>query len=226
MLIKEYMSKDMIYIDKDATIIEAAGLMKEKKVHRFPVEQDGRLLGIITDRDLRSAAPSQVIEFDDFERELLPELHDYLLKTKVKDIMSRDVITVFSDQTVATAAYLMLKHAISGMPVKDLDGNICGIITKGDIFRALVDFSGIHQGKTVFGFLIEDGADIEIVKAIRDHGGRTVSGFSLYHAEDPKYRTFYIRIEDLPTGQLEDLKNHLEKNFNFLYMVQEYVTKL
>ena len=201
-------------------------LLKEKKVHRFPVEQDGDLIGIITDRDLRSAAPSQVIKFDDFERELLPELHDYLLNTKVKDIMSRDVITVFSDQTVATAAYLMLKHTISGMPVKDLDGNICGIITKGDIFRALVDFSGIRQGKTVFGFLIEDGADIEIVKAIRDHGGRTVSGFSLYHPEDPKYRAFYIRIEDLPTEQLEELKKHLEENFNFLYMVQEYVTSV
>ena len=117
MLIKEYMTKDLIYIDKEASIIEAAGLMKEKKVHRFPVEYEGKLMGIITDRDLRSAAPSQVVEFDDFERELMPELHDYLLKTKVKDIMSRDVITVFSDQTVVTASFLMLKHAISGMPV-------------------------------------------------------------------------------------------------------------
>ncbi|MBW1903064.1 MAG: CBS domain-containing protein [Deltaproteobacteria bacterium] len=226
MLIKEYMAKDLIYIDKEATIIEAAGLMKDKKVHRFPVKHDGKIVGIITDRDLRSAAPSKVVKFDDYERELLPELHDFFLETKVKDIMSRDVITVFSDQTVATAAYLMHKHAISGMPVKDLDGNICGIITKDDIFTALVDFSGIREGKNVFGFLIEDGTDIEIVKAIRDHGGRVVSGFSLYHAEDPRYRKFYVRIQDLPTEQLEALKKHLEKNFTFLYMVQEYVTKL
>jgi len=226
MLIKEYMARDLIYIDKEATIIEAAGLMKEKKVHRFPVEHDGKFVGIITDRDLRSAAPSKVVKFDDYERELLPELHDFFLETKVKDIMSRDVITVFSDQTVATAAYLMNKHAISGMPVEDIDGNICGIITKGDIFSALVDFSGIREGKNVFGFLIEEGTDIEIVKAIRDHGGIVVSGFSLYHDEDPRYRKFYVRIQDLPTDQLEALKKHLENNFTFLYMIQEYVAKL
>ena len=73
-------------IGVDISIVQAAERMKEEKVRRFPVVRGDELIGIVTDRDLRSAAPSGVFSFDSHERELMPELHSMLSKVKIKEI--------------------------------------------------------------------------------------------------------------------------------------------
>ena len=134
MLIKEYMTAKVITLDENTSILEAADLMKKNKIRRFPVVRDKKLVGIVTDRDLRSAAPSQVITLDEQERQLLPELHALLANTKIKDIMNQNVITVDPEDTVVKAAQLMLKHRISGIPVV-VGPVLLGIITEGDLLR-------------------------------------------------------------------------------------------
>ena len=226
MLIKEYMTPDPIVVDENISIIEAAEKMKKNNVRRFPVLRDGKLVGIITDRDLRSAGPSQVVSFDESERKLMPELHSMLANITVDIVMARDVITVALEQSIVMAASLMLKHRISGMPVVDPSGKIVGIITEGDIFKALVDFSGISQGPTLIALDLEDrpGSIKEVSDIIREQGARVSSILtSAALSADPKYRRVCIRISDLPQEKREELKKILETKFILRYMIQDGV---
>ena len=225
MLIREYMTPQPITVTEDMSVIDAAELMKQNNVRRFPVLRDGKLVGIVTDRDLRSAAPSQVISFDSEERALMPELHSLLAQIKVGEIMSSDVISVDPEQTIVTAALLMLHDRISGLPVVDSEGALVGIITEKDIFKVLVDFSGISLGRTVLAFRLEDRpASIkEAADAIRKHDGRLASILTSYASEDPGFRKVYFRIRDLPPQKLKALREELEKNFDLLYVIQDRV---
>jgi acetoin utilization protein AcuB len=219
------MTPEPTTVNEDTSIIDAAELMKEKRFRRFPVLRGDELVGIVTDRDLRSAAPSQVISFDAEERTLMPELHDLLAQIKVGEIMSTDVVAVDPEQTIVTAALLMLKYRISGLPVVDSKGGLVGIITEGDIFKVLVDFSGIFLGNTVLAFRLEDrSASIkEAADAIRDHDGRLASILTSYASADPGFRKVYFRIRDLPSEKLQALREELEKNFELLYVIQDEV---
>jgi acetoin utilization protein AcuB len=224
-LIKEYMTRQPISVDEDTSVIDAAALMREKKIRRFPVLRGNELVGIVTDRDLRSAAPSQIIKLDDEERELTPELHSLLSRIKIGLIMSRDVITVDPEQTIVAAALLMLKFHISGLPVVDSRGELVGIITERDIFEVLVDLSGIYLGKTSLAFRLEDRPDAikNTADAIREHGGPLASILTSYNSADPGFRRVYFRIRDLPPEKLQALKGAMEKDFELLYMTQDDV---
>ena len=223
MLVREYMTPQPVSVSEDTSVIDAADLMKEKKFRRFPVLRGDKLVGVVTDRDVRSAAPSQVISFDDEERKLMPELHSLLARVKVGEIMSRDVITIDPDQTVVTAALLMLEYRISGLPVVDCEGKLVGIMTDGDVFKVLVDLSGIRLGNTVLAFRLEDRpASIkEAADGIREHDARLVSILTSYTAADPKYRRVYIRTRELPPEKLVALKDELQKKVELLYTATE-----
>lgn len=225
MLIKEYMTPDPITVDESVSIMEAADLMKKRRVRRFPVLRGKEFVGIVTDRDLRSAAPSQVITFDAYERQLMPELYDLLAKIRVKDIMCRKVITVGPEQTIVLAAHLMLRHRISGLPVMGDGGKLVGIITEGDIFKALVDLAGARLGRTLLVLRLEDrpGSIKEVADLIRANEGRLASILTSYTVGDPEFRRVYIRIRDLPPEKLQVLQGLLEKKGCLLQMVQEDV---
>jgi acetoin utilization protein AcuB len=225
MLVREYMTPQPVSVSEDTSVIDAADLMKEKKFRRFPVLRGDKLVGVVTDRDVRSAAPSQVISFDDEERKLMPELHSLLARVKVGEIMSRDVITIDPDQTVVTAALLMLEYRISGLPVVDCEGKLVGIMTDGDVFKVLVDLSGIRLGNTVLAFRLEDRpASIkEAADGIREHDARLASILTSYDAADPGFRRVYFRIRDLPSKELQVLKEEMEKRFELLYVIQDDV---
>ena len=164
-----------------------------------------------------------MISLDDHERELMPDLYDLLTKIKIKDIMSTDVITINPEKTILTAALLMLEHRISGIPVVDAQGKLLGIITQGDIFRALVDLSGCHMGKTLFGLHLEDrpGAAKEVADVIMEHGGRVASFLNASLKEDPKLRRAYIRMMDQPAIDLDALKDDLQEKFELFFMIDD-----
>jgi len=225
MLIKEYMTPQPVTVDEDTSVLDAAELMKERKFRRFPVLRGDELIGIVTDRDLRSAAPSQVISFDEEERKLMPELHEMLARVKIGEIMTRDVLTVDSEQTIATAALLMLKHRISGLPVVDSKGDLVGIVTEGDIFKVLVDFSGLYLGNTVLAFRLEDrpASIMEAANAIRKHEGRLASILTSYASADPGFRRVYFRIRELPPDKMKILRQELERDFELLYVIRDDV---
>lgn len=117
-LVRDWMSRDVIFAEPDMLLAEADKLLMTHTIRRLPVLDNGRLVGIVTDGDIRGARP-------------LPRL-------TVAKIMTPDPITISQDVTVGEAAQLMLKNRIGGLPVMDADSALVGIITESDIFRLVV----------------------------------------------------------------------------------------
>jgi acetoin utilization protein AcuB len=223
MLVSEYMTPNPMSMNEDSSVLQTAELMKEHKVRRFPVLRGNALVGIVTDRDLRSAAPSQVVSFDAQERELMPELHSMLSSITVKEVMSRDVITIHPEQTIVAAAQLMLRHRMSGIPVVDAGGQLLGIITETDIFKVLVDLSGVSSGKTTFAFHLEDraGSIKEVADVIRRHDGQVASILTSHTLAAPQFRRVYIRVGGLSAEKLQALEEDLRRQSDLLYVTED-----
>ncbi len=226
MLIKDFMTQNPITLDEDVTVLDAAELMKRNRVRRFPVLKNNELVGIVTDRDVRSAGPSQVITFDETERELLPDLYSLLNKISIRDIMSRNVVTISPDKTIITASLIMIKHRITGLPVVDDQKNLVGILTQGDVFKVMVNFSAGHLGKTLLAFSLEDRPDIvkDVADVIRAHDGRIASLMSSFIPGDKQIRQVYIRIMDDPPVDLVALRKELADKFELIFMIEDDVT--
>jgi acetoin utilization protein AcuB len=217
MLVKGWMTSDVMTIDEDTSMMKASQIMKENNIRRLPVMHKGKLVGMITDRDIKEASPSKATTLD------VHELYYLLSELKVKDIMSKNVFTIGPEETVEKAAVKMLEHRISGLPVVNDKGKVVGVITQGDIFKVLVSLTGIYRGGIQFAFNLEDrpGSIKEVGDMIRKHGGRMVSILTSYDMCDEGCRHVYIRIKDLPEDKLKALTDDLDKNFILLYTVHD-----
>lgn len=176
MLVREWMSKEVITVDADETMQRAIGLLKEHNIRMLTVMKNKKLVGIITDRDLKRASASDATSLD------IHELLYLSVKIKVKDIMTPKPITVPWDFTVEEAAEVLLKNKISGIPVTGPQGDIVGVITKSDIFKVLISLAGIGKRGIQMAIQIEDrpGSMKGVTGAIRDLGGRMVSILTSY----------------------------------------------
>jgi len=217
MLVKGWMTSDVMTIDEDTSMMKASQIMKENNIRRLPVMQEGKLVGMVTDRDIKEASPSKATTLD------VHELYYLISELKVKDIMSKNVFTIGPEETVEKAAVKMLEHHISGLPVVSDKGKVVGVITQGDIFKVLVSLTGIYRGGIQFAFNLEDrpGSIQEVGDLIRKHGGRMVSILTSYDMCDEGCRHVYIRIKEIPEDKLKALTEDLDKNFILLYTVQD-----
>jgi acetoin utilization protein AcuB len=133
MQVSERMTQPVITALPDTPLQEALNLMREKGIRRLPVvDSDGRLRGIVSDRDLLHASPSDATSLSVWE------LNYLLSKVSLRDVMTRSVITVNRDTPVEEAARIMVDKKIGGLPVMDGD-NVVGIITETDLFKVLVE---------------------------------------------------------------------------------------
>jgi len=122
------------------SLARAIDLMKEKKIRRIPIVSDtGKLVGIVSDRDLKDVSPSRATTLD------IWELHYVLDKLKLKDVMTKIPSVVPPEMPIEKAALLMLEKRVEGLPVVDGKGDLVGILTEGDIFRALVELTGVAK---------------------------------------------------------------------------------
>ncbi len=217
MPVKDLMSKKLITVDIDNSIMKASKLMKDNGIQHLPVLKQGRLAGIVSDRDLKEASPSKATTLD------IHELYYLLDKITVGKVMPTHLFTIAPTDTVEKAAAVMLKNKISALPVVNPEGGLEGIITKGDIFRAFVSISGIYQGELAMGFEVEDrpGSIKEVTDAIRDHGGRIASILTGYEWAPPGTRHVYIRAKDVRDDQ--KLQQELGSNVKVLYYIHEKV---
>jgi len=217
MLVKGWMTSDVMTIDEDTSMMKASEIMRENNIRRLPVMHKGKLVGIVTDRDIKEASPSKATTLD------VHELYYLLSELKIKDIMSTHVYTISPEETVEKAAVKMLEHHISGLPVVNDKGKVVGLITQWDIFKVLVSLTGIYRGGIQFAFNLEDrpGSIKEVGDLIRKHGGRMVSILTSYDMCDEGCRHVYIRIKDIPEDKLKALTEDLDKNFILLYTVKD-----
>jgi len=131
-LVKDWMTSNVVTTRRNTSISSAHQIMRENKIRRLPVVEDGKLVGIITIGDVREASPSDATTLS------IWELNYLWAQLTVEKIMTRNVMSVKVDTPIIDAAELMLEHKVSGLPVVDEDGSLVGVITESDIFRMLV----------------------------------------------------------------------------------------
>jgi acetoin utilization protein AcuB len=131
--IKDWMTSDVLSVAKTTSIIDADAMMREHGIRRLPVtDKAGQLVGIVTKGDVREASPSDATTLS------IWEINHLIAKLQVKDVMTKDVLTIGPDEDIIDAADTMLNKKVSGLPVVDASGKLIGIITESDIFRMLV----------------------------------------------------------------------------------------
>ncbi len=217
MLVKEWMATKPIVVDENTSIMKATQIMKENNIRRIPVVRDGRLIGIISDRDIKEAAPSKATSLD------VHELYYLLSEIKIKDIMTPDPITLKENDSVEKAAVIMLENRISGMPIVDDDNHVIGIITETDVFKVMVSITGAYRSPIQLAFDMEDrpGSLNKLLNAIREQGGRIVSVLTSHEHMPVGRREVYIRLKDMPEQELDQLVESLNKEFKVLYVIKE-----
>lgn len=215
MLVANWMSKNIITVDENDSMQDAMKLLKAHDIRMLPVMKKKKLVGIVTDRDLKRASASDATTLE------IHELLYLLTRIKVKNIMTKKVITVPPDFTVEETALVFQKNKISGAPVVDSTGNLVGTITQTDLFRVLISLTGVTKGGIQFGLKIEDrpGSIKEVADIFRMYGGRMVSILSSYDQVPEGYRKVYIRMRCIERSNLQKLIEKLESKARLLYMV-------
>ena len=188
MFVSDWMTKKVITITPDDSVSDAVKLMKEKKIKHIPVLRDEKLKGIISDRDIREFSPSKATSLDIYE------LHYLLATTKVKEMMKTKVITITAESPVEEAAMLMLDNNIGSLPVVE-GGRLAGIISDRDIFKVLVDITGIRHGGHRVALTVEDrpGSVREVADIIRKYDFSLQSILTSYEKAPKGFRNVVIR---------------------------------
>ncbi|GAB4487094.1 MAG: CBS domain-containing protein [Thermodesulfovibrionales bacterium] len=202
MFVANWMTKKVVTIGPGDSLTTAVGLMREKGIKHLPVTKDGKLKGILSDRDIREFSPSKATALDVYE------LHYLLAKTLVKSLMKTMVYTASPDMPVEQAAMLMHDNDIGCLPVVD-GGKIAGIISDKDMYRVLVDITGIRHGGHRISMTIEDrpGSIKDVADIIRKYGFTLQSILTSYENVKPGYRDVVIRTKG--AGQFGALKAEL-----------------
>jgi len=181
-LVSDVMTTRVISITPDTSVNEAMRILKENKIRRLPVtDGHGNIIGIVTEKDLKSAMPSMATTLD------IWEIHAALEKIKVEEIMTKNVITVRDNEPLEGAAKIMAEKKIGALPVLDEDNHLVGIITESDIFRTFVKMLGANRDGIRYTFLSSDkpGVISELAQRVKSAGGNIIAISSF--PQDDKY---------------------------------------
>jgi acetoin utilization protein AcuB len=206
MYVSDWMTKKVIILYPDDYLSDAISMMKQHGIKHLPVLKDGKLKGIISDRDIKEYSPSKATALDIYE------IHYLLAKTKIKNVMEVKVVTTAPDTPVEEAAMIMLDRNIGCLPVLE-QGRLVGIISDKDIFRALVDITGVRHGGHRVCLTIEDrpGSIKEVADIIRKHNFRLQGILTSYEGVKEGYRRVVIRTKG--KGDFNSLQAEIEEAF-------------
>lgn len=168
MFVSRSMTRRVVTIRPEETVFEAQELMSRHKVRHLPVvDGEDKLVGIVSDRDIRSALPYQY-----FKDGIGPEERQKLGELRVKDIMTREVITITPAYTIQDALLLIQNAKVGALPVVDEEGRLKGILSVRDLLRAFINVLGIGEPGTLLCILVEEkvGQLKKIVDAITEMG--------------------------------------------------------
>ncbi len=215
MLVKRWMSKEVITIERDALLSDAVKLMGAHKKHFLPVMENGELVGIVTDGDIKKASAS-----DDATLQV-HESPGPVSRARVREVMSKPAITVRPDHTVEEAADILLKNRISDVPVVDDQSRLKGVITQTDIFKVLMTLTAHNQKGIQIGLLVTDRRGIlkKIAETVRRHNGRFLNALTLRETLPEGYCEVFIRIREIDRECLDVLLEQLEKQAKLLFWI-------
>ena len=196
MLVGDRMSHPVISINPDLPVVDALNLMKRERIRRTPVGRNGKMIGIVSDKDLLNASPSSATSLSVWEMNYL------LSRIKVKDLMTKKVLTVSEDTPIEEAARIMADNKIGGLPVMRAD-HIVGIITETDLFKILLELMGAREPGVRMSVLILDkpGQLAKLTNTIANLNGNIIA-FGQFTGEDPSNREVTFKVSGLDEGQL------------------------
>ena len=171
MLVRDYMTRNPLVVSVETEVRRAFQLLKKHGFRQFPVLKDGKLVGIITDRDLRTTL-------------LRPNL-------TVEDIMTINPVTIREDASLETAILILEKGKFNALPVVSKSRELTGIITVIDILDALINLLGFREAQTRVNIEVPEGSSLplwEIIQIIQIGGGEVLSVMS----EGKDRKKYYI----------------------------------
>jgi acetoin utilization protein AcuB len=197
------MKHPVISIVPEMPVVDALNLMKRERIRRTPVVKDGKLIGIVSDKDLLNASPSPATSLSVWEMNYL------LSKIQVKDVMTRNVLTVTEDTPIETAARIMADNKIGGLPV--LRGeHVVGIITETDLFKIFLELMGAREMGTRVTALVKNqpGELAKLTGAVAKAGGDFVA-FGQFLGSDPSNRMITFKVAGLEAEALREIVSPL-----------------
>jgi acetoin utilization protein AcuB len=212
MFVADWMTKNVSTVSGNTNIAEAIKIMREKRIKHLPVvDEKAKVVGILSDRDIKEYTPSKVSSFD------VHELNYILFTTKVKAIMKKKVLTTSPTTAIEDAAMTMLDNDIGCLPV--VSGNrLIGIISDRDLFRVLVDITGVRQGGERFFLVLKDRPNVtrEALDTIKKHGFGLESILTTYEKADKGYKRVVVRTKG--TGDRAAAEKELNQLFGGPFM--------
>lgn len=182
MLVKDYMSQSLITISQSTKIFDAVELMKQHDIHRLPVVEDKKVVGLITEGTIQEAMPSKATSLSVYEA-------NYLLnKTMVEDVMIKEVETIKEDCLLEDAIFQMRTCKVNVLPVLDKENNLVGIITNNDIFDAFLNITGYKEPGTRVSISIshdQEGVLAKLTQIFTDNHFNIVQIVVYRHEETP-----------------------------------------
>jgi acetoin utilization protein AcuB len=215
MLVKNWMNKKVVTVHVNDTMRDAAKLLRENDIRMLPVMDQGKLVGIVTGRNMKRASAS------DGTKPGINEPIHIVSAIKIKHIMTKNPITVPFDFTVEEAAEVLLKNKISGLPVVNHDKGIVGTMTQTDLFKVLISLTVVKAKGLQFAFEAKDrpGSIKKLADIIRKYGGHVTSILSSYDNFTPGYRKVYFRVNGIDPSKLPKLKIELKETAAWLYLL-------
>jgi acetoin utilization protein AcuB len=199
MLVGERMIRRPITVGQDMPINEALTLMRQEKVRRLPVlNKKGKLVGIVSEKDLLYASPSPATALS------IHELNYLLSKVTVKDVMTKDVITVEEDTALEEVARIMADNKVGSAPVMR-QGKLVGIITETDVFKILLEMLGAREHGLRLTLNVPERVGIlaDVSRAIANLEGNLVA-LGAFRGEDPAHRVITLKVQDVSEQALLD----------------------
>lgn len=205
MQVGERMSHPIISISPDMPVHDALDMFKRERIRRAPVVKEGKLVGIVSDKDLLNASPSPASSLSIWEMNYL------LSKIKVSEVMSKKVLTVTEDTPIEEAARIMADNKVGGLPVMR-DSHVVGIITETDLFKIFLEFMGAREKGVRVTALVEDkpGQLARITSAMTDMNANFIA-FGQFAGEDPSNKIITFKVkgpkkEDVKKAMMEIAK--------------------
>lgn len=191
MLVKDRMSRNPITVRQNVGVEDALRLMHSENVRRLPVvDRHGTMVGIVSELDLLKVSPSPATSLSVYE---IPYL---MAKIKMKDVMTKDVITVTEDTPLEEAARVMADNKIGGLPVMR-DGKLVGIITETDLFKTFLEMlGGREEGVRISMFVPNEEGMLAKIAGKVSEMGINITALSTIMGEDPSMYLVTMRVEE------------------------------
>ena len=197
MYVKNRMTKNPICIGVNNKISEVVDIMNEKKLHRIPVVNGKKLVGLVTEGMISKNGATKATSLSIYE------LNYLLSKTTVDAIMIRDVITIHEDSFLEDAALLMYKHDIGCLPVVNDDKEVVGILTSNDVLSAFLDILGYRErGSRVCVEVKDELGTIGSLSEIFVRNNCNITHLGVY-SQHNGFADMIIRIDTFQTDELE-----------------------